>query len=305
MITILEVINITMKYTNDFILNCVELNRSGKTIAELTKMFVIKGETLTKRFRKLGYSVIDHRIRQLPQDELIQLYTNGMSVKQLAEKFGVDRGCITRNLIKQGIKPRNRSESMFNRMAFTSEEERKRLVQRANEAVRNRPAKRERLQKGSVTRSINRTKNLVGFGEDLLNSALIDLGFSVVSQYSFDIYSVDLLVNGNIAVEIVLGKGNPFLAKKNRIKTIELLNSGFGVIWVTATSKESFIANFSDVVTYIKAACLNPSFIGQYRVVRCKFETAHARDERNRFTSELAFKNPVMQEWACNLHITS
>ena len=161
-----------VKYTDDFIRNCIELNKSGNTLIDIAKRFGIKAQHLSLRMRKLGHAVIDYRKRQLPKNELIKLYTSGWSVKKLAEKYKVDRKTIASRLIQEGIKPRNRSESMFNRMAFTSEEERKRLVQRANEAVRNRPAKRERLQKGSITRSIHPTKKLIGFGENSLKAQL-------------------------------------------------------------------------------------------------------------------------------------
>lgn len=304
MITIFEVINMDVRrFTDDFVNNCIELNKSGLSLAKIAKRFRCSAGHLSIAMKQRGYDVLAETIKtNIPQDELIELYTSGWSVKKLAEKFGVSRKTIATRLIKQGIQPRNRSESMFNRMKFTTEEERKNLAKAANDAVRGRSAKRERLIKGSITR--RRNPNIIGFGENLLKDELIKVGFEVIPQFTVDIYNIDLLVNRNIAVEIKIGMANPLRIEKNRIKTKKLLDSDFDVIWINASSKESFIANLSNIVSYINIFCSNPSSIRQYRVVRCYFESAHRQDKFGRFTSELAFKNPVLKEWADNYHIS-
>lgn len=291
------------RYTTEFINDCIKLNKSGLSMAQIAKRFRCSAGHLSRAMREQGYNVFAETVeKNIPQDELIKLYSSGWSVKKLAEKFAVSRGCIATALKKQGIKPRNRSEAMFNRMSFTSEKERKHLVKAANEAVRGKSAKRERLIKGSITRCKN--PKFIGFGEDILQTELVKIGLEVIPQFVFDIYNLDLLINGNIAVEIKIGMANPLIVEKNRVKTKKLLDSGFNVLWFNASSKESFIANLSNIVSYINIFSSNPPSICQYRVIRCYFESAHRQDNLGCFTSELAFKNPIMQEWADNYHIT-
>lgn len=304
MITIFEVINMNARrFTDDFVNNCIELNKSGLSLTNIAKRFRCAAGHLSIAMKKRGYDVLAETIKtNIPQDELIELYTSGWSVKKLAEKYAVSRNVITRRLIKQGIKPRNRSESMFNRMKFTSEEERKNLAKAANDAVRGKSAKRERLIKGSITR--RRNPKFIGFGEDLLKNELVKIGLEVIPQFIFDIYNIDLLVDRHVAVEVKIGMANPLCIEKNRVKTKKLLDCDFDVIWINASSKESFIANLSNIVSYINIFCSNPSPIRQYRVIRCYFDTAHRQDKLGRFTSKLAFKKPVIEERALDIHFT-
>lgn len=291
------------RFTDDFVNNCIELNKSGLSLAKIAKRFSCSAGHLSIAMKKIGYQVIADNVKKdIPHNELIELYRAGWSVKQLAEKFGISRKTISARLVEQGIKPRNRSEAMFNRMKFTTEEERKNLAKSANEAVRGKPAKRERLIKGSITRRIN--PKFVGFGEELLQFELGKLGIEAISQFVFDIYNIDLLVNRNIAVEVLIGHGNPFSLKKNRIKTEKLLNSDFNVIWITANSREAFTANLCHLVAYLNEFCSNPPSTCQYRVIRCNFNYAHRKNDRGQFTSEFAFKNPFIKEWSSNIHLS-
>lgn len=295
----------SVKYTDDFIRNLIELNKSGIAVKTLSKRFGIQERQLALRMRRLGHIIVNQRIRQLPKNELVQLYINGLSIKQLAEKYAVSREVIYRYLRQEGIEPRNRSAQLSIRMANTPEEERKRLVEKAHQVRREKATERESLIKKAKSRQIGLTKSVFGFGEDLLYSALVDLGFEVIPQFQFDIYNIDLLINGNIAVEVKTCISNPFNIEKSRIKTKKLLNANFGVIWVCATSKDSFIANFSNIIADIKQTCLDPSFIGKYRVIRCKFKQIIGRDKFNRFSSELSTIEPLMEVWANDFHLWS
>lgn len=285
----------SVKYSDSFVLNCIKLNSEGRTLSDIAKAFGIKGETLAKRAKALGYAFIDHRVKNIPQDELIELFINGMSVKALAEKFGVSRSVITNRLIKNGIKPRNRSESMFNRMAHASVEERKNITHKANLATRGKSANRKRLVKGAITR-VNKPK-FIGFGEEELKNSLIKIGFDVVSQLAFDIYNIDLVVNGNIAVEVKIGCTNPLRIKKHVVKTEKLINSGYGVVWICATSRESFIANLGNFISFLNVFCSNPSSIGKYRVISGYFDCSFRKNNLGQFTSEISSKNPKIREW--------
>ena len=80
-IRIFEVINMSFKYTDEFILNCIELNKSGLTIREIAKFTGSKAKRIGERFKDFRYKPINHAVKQIPNNELISLYSQGWSVK--------------------------------------------------------------------------------------------------------------------------------------------------------------------------------------------------------------------------------
>lgn len=74
--------------------------------------------------------------KNLDTEEIIERFKSGDSVKAIAEHFKVGRPAIVRRLKEAGLKPRNRSEGMYARMARTTPEERKRLASAAHKAIR-------------------------------------------------------------------------------------------------------------------------------------------------------------------------
>src|SRR5699024_7131513 len=94
-------------------------------------------------------------------NDLISRYLSGESVKHLAESFGFSRQVVYRVLRNANIKPRNRSESMYVRMAQTPPEERKRLASAANEAKRGLANTPEMLHKRAEAR-----KRFIGIFEN-------------------------------------------------------------------------------------------------------------------------------------------
>lgn len=297
----------SFKYTDDFILNCIELNKSGLTIREIAKFTGSKAKRIGERFKDFGYKPINHAVKQIPNNELISLYSQGWSVKKLAEKFSVSRAVIADRLIQQGIQPRNRSEAMFNRMKFTTKEERKYLIAKAHEVIRDKSLNRECFKKGAITRQENIVKKFVGFGEEILQRKLSKIGFKITPQFAFDTYNIDLVINGSIAVEVKLGSPTYFTTKKFKVKTEKLINSGFGVIWINFANRD-WIKNrvaLRNLVTYLQEFSLNPSSIGQYRVIRCYFECSQRKDKLGHYTSVLASKKPIMLECSSNYAITS
>lgn len=291
-------------YTDSFIQDCIKLNSESWNICDIVKHFgLANNATLVKRMKAAGHIIIHHKViphnfRQLPEDEICELFKTGASTKQLSEQYNIARHAIDRCLIKNGYKPRNRSESMFNRMSMSSIEERKILTEKAHEAARGKKKSEEVKQKIALTRS-----RMIGFGENILQKGLVKAGFNVSPQHPFDIYNIDLLINGSIAVEIISSTGNPFRTKRFREKIKALLHSGLHVIIFQFVRRNYFVENIGNTISYIQRFCANPPSICEYRVVLCGAKVTIARNDLNQFTSEGTTIEPIILEKAYNLGI--
>lgn len=198
-------------------------------------------------------------------NNLIEEYHSGKSVKALAKEFGVSRNVIRHRLLKNGIRPRNRSESMFNRMAHTSPEERKKLVSAANAAARNRIMPEETLHKIALARQ----KRVGQFEQEFIES-LTNAGIPVNPQEPFLRYNLDIGC-GNIAVEIHTQIANP-LSKNFIKKLMECVHSGKNMlyVWISPRYKSGIVTDecYKQVISIVKACRTNPPKLTQYWVIR-------------------------------------
>lgn len=287
-IKIFEVINMRTKYTLAFVQDCIKLNAEGLSLTKISELKGCERHNLARAIRFYGFEVkppaAQERV-QLPAETIAEFYLSGSSLKELAQKYGVARDTIAKRLTSLNINLRTPVEASAVRYSKLTFEERQKLVKNANIAVRNKPAKRQRLKKAAVTRNVKPAKHLFGFGEDELYNLFINHGFSVEKQAVFDIYNIDLLVNRNIAVEISCSTRNPFRIKRYTEKIKKLTNSGYGVLWIFAKTKDEIILNLDNLITYFKATCTDPTFIGQYRVIGCTLQHGfRARNNRGQFT---------------------
>lgn len=290
------------EFTTEFINNCIKLNIEGLNLGEIAKQFGCNPSYLGVLMRKHGHYVIRHKrtgnkFKHLPDEMIKSLFLEGWSVQALAKHFKVARGTITHHLQKLGIKSRNRRDASLIRMSKLSINERKQLVKNANDTLRNKPTNIERLKKAAHFRGINPYNRIFGFGEEDFYNILIQNGFSVEKQAAFDIYNIDLLVNNTIAVEISSSCRNPFRINKHAEKIKKLINSGYGVLWIFACTKDEIILNLSNLITYFNRTCTDPSFIGQYRVIRCGVQRiTRIRNERGQFACVPSPVNPFIEE---------
>lgn len=201
-------------------------------------------------------------------NNLIGLYVGGMSAKALAKHFNVSRQVICLRLRENNIPIRNRSESMYVRMAQTSLEERKRLAKKAQEARRGSPDSAAALRKKAIAAEKYLYK--AGEFEPECFEYLCDAGFDPIPQKAVNKYNIDIAV-GNVAVEIHVSTCNPLTKEYSRNKVIYLTNNGWNVIFVWISYRRNKILSrraCEDVVSFIKHSQANPSFVGQYRVIR-------------------------------------
>jgi very-short-patch-repair endonuclease len=172
-------------------------------------------------------------------EHLTRLYKSGVSEKALAEKFSVARTVIRRRLIELGIKPRNRSESMFVRMAQTTKEERCRLTEAAHNAVRGVRHSFERRCKIAQTREIKPSRMHISPKELRLIKMLHKVGIECTGQKAIGKYNVDIALNKfPITIDIFGGGWHTYgsHAARHRERFDYILNAGWYpiVVWVSA-----------------------------------------------------------------------
>ena len=134
---------------------------------------------------------MSRKITNIDAGDLVQRYTDGISVKELAEHFSVCRQVISRILLESGQHLRNRSLAMYARMSRTPKQERNRLTEAAHDAVRGRKIDVRSLIKSARTKQ--NTLSKVGYGEFILRDWIRERsGVNMIPQYAIERYNIDL-----------------------------------------------------------------------------------------------------------------
>jgi hypothetical protein len=201
--------------------------------------------------------------RDVDVDYIVNEYLAGKSVKALAEELHIARHAIALRLKNRGITPRNRSESMFNRMAQTSPEERQRLASAAHEAKRgyvNSPETRHKMALCKNKRS--------GMFELEFITHLAAAGVPVVHQEPFLAYNLDIGC-GPVAVEIHTQTSSP-LAERFIKKLMECIKAGKHMVYVWINPQRVTVTDscYENVVALVQSIRANPPAKGKYWVVR-------------------------------------
>lgn len=200
-------------------------------------------------------------------DNIIEQYLNGVSIKQLAKSNGVSRQVIYKRLRDNGIKIRNRSEAMYVRMSNTSPEKRKQLVKKANESRRGKPATEQEL--ANKARAYQKSLHKVGEYEKQVFDFLSNLGYNAIQQQAFKKYNFDIGV-GNIAVEVHQCTCNPITMPYTLNRIVDITHDGINAFYIWVDPRKPIVSDacLSDLVAFIDKSQSDPSFVGQYRVVR-------------------------------------
>lgn len=165
-------------------------------------------------------------------EEMLKLYNDGYSIKKLAEYYNVARTVIYTRFKELNIVPRNKSQSMYNRMAHTSKEEKYLLTRNAVNSLRNKPRSINELKERA--KSWERTKFKQGYGEQEVFDYLINKNYDAVLQKAFLGYNFDIGIGENIAIEICCSTSIPTHIKHNNKKVIDCLPYGkrFIFLWL-------------------------------------------------------------------------
>jgi hypothetical protein len=198
---------------------------------------------------------------------IIEGFKSGKSVLALAGEFKVSRQVISKRLKDAGIVLRTGSEANIIRMANTSAEQRRELVKKANEAMRNMPD--DLIASAHCKMAITRQRSLSQVGDkeiDLFN-ALQNRGYDPVLQFPFMAYNIDIAC-GKVAVEIHNSTANPHTIPKLRKRIENLLKHGWSIIYVKIPRKKTIDpAALEEVISFHQSSSRNESAVCQYRVI--------------------------------------
>lgn len=267
------------------ILYAYSLIQKGATREEAAKAINFAPSNLRRRLRELGLFE-NMNSACFDRDAAVADYVSGMSELAVSKKYGVDRCVINRELTKRGIKRRTGSEANYIRLGKMSAEERQALVAPAHEARRGTHDRHEALVKKAIMKESKSC--FFGPGEDELYDLLRSAGLEPVRQKAADIYNIDLVIAGSVAVELTIGTtkyagGNTHEAK--RIKKI--IDCGYTVVTISAKDIECFAFCCDKIITDLQRICANPSSKCKYWVIRCSSQsTETVRNEKGQFTSK-------------------
>lgn len=263
----------SFRYSEKFINNIHRLLLEKKSIVEIMKI-TRASETFIRKVmcekgipHSLYVRMPTNRIK-LPVEEIIRKYKEGVSILALSKEYGVSRIVIKNRLIENGEQFRSGSEANFLRMKKLSKEERMQLTKKAHDAVRGKTQSPKTRLRISTCRYIHQTHK--GFGEDIFQAKLINLGYKVLGQFPLKGYNIDLLVNNSVAVEIASGGVSKVKSKHNRTKIKNILELGYSIIYLTFSNNNLFIKNLDNCIPFIEQICRDHCSIGpHYRVIRC------------------------------------
>ena len=167
---------------------------------------------------------------QLPNEEIIKLYQEGMSEQALAKKYDVTRNVIVRRLNRSGIRRRTIKEACQLHMNQLTTEQKRIITKACHDKVR-----------GSIkTHSVlvNRAKGIqekytLSIYEKLFLQAFQEANISVIPQFAIDIFNVDFAIPSlKLAIEIDGGNWHDSEKKRKQDskKTLYLTLQGWKVV---------------------------------------------------------------------------
>lgn len=199
------------------------------------------------------------------ENDIVSFYLEGFSEKSTAKQFKVDRGTIRKVLLRNGVKPRNRSEAMYLRMSQATPAERSYLARKAHDALRGVKRKESELIQKAITRQ--NTLQYVGMGEDTLNQWLIERGLKTIPQLAVDRFNIDIAIPP-IAVELMIASCDPLLDRYNPKKIKYLTNNGWAVVYIHIKRLELLSeVHANQIMVFCDLVSRDPSYIGQYWVI--------------------------------------
>lgn len=209
-----------------------KMYKEGMSVIEIAEEFGVTRHVIHSKFYELGFKTNNGNSSSKDsvfKEDILKLYNNGYSVLKISKTIKKSRGFIHRVLCENSITPRNRSESMHNRMASLTFEEKQKLTMKANETVRLHGLPEESNIK--IAKTKESLDCFIGEGEELYNSWLNELSFQTFPQKAIGNYNIDIF-SENIAVEIHSNTRHPHNFEKD-LKRIEfLLSKGYSVLYI-------------------------------------------------------------------------
>lgn len=241
--------------SNGFVLSCLaDLGLTpvphSESIASRSKLVSLRGKERRKSIAK----------------EVERLFNDGYAVKPIADMIGVSRSTINLCLADLGLKKPTLSEGNIRASSKMSKQERKDRAKNAGIALR----LSGQAQSSSDRKAVSHQKTgfYIGIGEAQVSEYLDRKGLVNTPQFAWNGYNIDIMV-GNLAVEIHNSTSDPIHATQRFVKIIQLLSAGINVIFLRQ-HKIDIIDEvaLSEIVSFHDFTSLNPTPVGQYRVIR-------------------------------------
>lgn len=246
----------------------VDLNCAGNSVAAIARRFGVAPSVIRRIMTGGGITPIKD-FYNFTDEDIIKMFSEGYSVLKIANHFNVARTMVVSRLKKHGIKPRSGSQANIIRFSKSSEEDLKKITEKArNVRMRN-------LFDGGT----DQDSPSIGLGETEVKNALINYGLDFQEQLECGPYALDFRI-GNIAVEIKysLGKAN-CSTKPERSKYIR--DSKMGLIYIVHAGLDFLTPSLPYIIPIIDKLSRDPSFIGQERVIRCRAYNGLSRFKGN------------------------
>lgn len=265
------------KFTSAFLDHAQLLVSQGATLKEVGVRLGCNPDNLGEKLRARGVDTQaaaaakrKNRPEGAHDQEIIALYTQGVSVLRLAQQFGLNRGTINRVLKHARLAIRTSREANLIRMGAMSDSDRKALTAAANDAFRRAP--HAVIRKGQLTRAARveagQSQINQGVGEPEVLAALTPLGAR--PQVSVGPYNVDVGL-GTVAVEVKFGCGGGHRSREGE-KIKYLLERGWRVVYVVFMSRQALRDGLDYIVPLVDMLQRKPPAPGQYWVIRCGFQ---------------------------------
>lgn len=198
---------------------------------------------------------------------IVEAYRGGMTLREIGERFGVERCVIKRILTKSGEAIRDFSSAQKVLNARKTPEQRRQMVASANDAWR----EREWTEEDSIKNAINRFRcqSHVSPLEEEFYQILTTLGYTnILQQVPCFSYNIDFVI-GDVAIEIFGGNwhNTPDQTLRDSTKLKKVLNCGYRslIIWVRDYAPLT-IEGVKDIFTTFQLSRSDESSIGQYWV---------------------------------------
>lgn len=244
------------------ILEAIERNKNGESFHAIARSMGYNSEAIRQRAVKLGHTAVRHKIKSwnklnLPDDEVIALYAEGMSENELSKHYGCSRNAIRTVLISGGVKIRGASEAEQMKWSKMTPEQRLNQVRTCHESVTGVPMRREHRQKIALSRQNTDHAVRIGKGEREFEDLLIKQGIQYTTQKAVDIYNLDFLIDG-IAVEITTYQNRYIRNVKRCIDRAQEIydHSGYHMLGIEVENPQFIIDNFDCIIGLISEMAL-------------------------------------------------
>lgn len=247
----------------------VSYNTDKMTIAEIADMFGVNEKTIRSLLVENGIKPVSRLHKQsFDYKTAIAMYSQGIGIKGIADKFGYTRSTVSRFFKIRGITLRGRKEQQQARMDNMTQGQKNLLTQKAHIAATGRK-KTPAEQSATAWSCFVKKARVISPYETELSNMLAQRGIKCISQFPIGPYNCDLAVH-SVAVEVLGGHWHWYGSHRDiaEERTHFILNAGWNIIYIPVSSSDPLTDEVADYVAdFIHFRRANPSLRCEYRVV--------------------------------------